>query len=170
MKLLLYILIPCILIYLSIVLHRKLVKRSKNITKTDFLINKQEFKGLCLRAFSQFQKPHKYYHWMKEFNIHRPKLNFSEETFKLFLAQCSEEDLKYYWPEYHEILNLHIKEKDKLTDNLLYLHDEFELQYHRIDALINHKIIEAFFHHPNLLIDIENFSFQHYLKTQQVLN
>lgn len=153
------------------IFHRKLIKRSKTIEKASFLINKQEFKGLCLRAFSQFQKPNRYYLWMKDLAHLRPKLHFSSETLSLFLAQCSEEDLKYYWPEYFEILNLHMKEKDKLTDNLLYIHqDDFELQYERIDALINHKIIEAFSSHSSLLIDIENFSFQHYLKTQQVLN
>lgn len=171
MNIFLIILIPLFLITFSVILHRKVIKKSrlfKEPQKADSLV---AFKFLSNRAFSQFFKPQKTYLWTIEFSDLLEKMDFSEKTFSLFLNSLSEQDLKNYWEEYDLILYWHFSERKKITESYEDLNPElFIKEIDRLDAQINHKIISSFKHNPQLIIEIKNFMFYESLKHKKLIH
>ena len=171
MKMLFYLLIPCVLIYLSVILHRKLVKRSKQSVSRELLLNSQEFRMLCSIAYDDFYNPLTTYGWVRDLKKVLPNDLFSRHTWIAFLNNCSEDDFKKYWVNYEEILKLYINEKNRLRESVLFDLNPEDVQRHqlRLEAFISHKIMEALYLNNQLSLDIENFRFNYYLKNKVVL-
>jgi hypothetical protein len=168
MNYLIWICIPVVLIGLSLLVHKKLIKSNPKFIKNKENIN--NFSFLANKAFRDFLKPQKTYLWALDLASLHEILKFSPEAFSVFLTHQKEEDFRRLWPDYDLILYWNKNERQKLSESYEILNPQlYHQEIERLNAQINHRIMEAFISNPQLLLEVENFLFYQSLNLKKVI-
>lgn len=166
---LIILLIFLFLMYFSAYWQRKLINRNELIIPPQTLLKSKTFKMLASRAYFNFFNANKTYAWMSELSSLVNTKPCSEETFNLFLNQCTPDDLATYWSEYDAILNLYFEESSKIEEKFELIPHDFEMHLDRLNSLLEHHIMKEF-QQETLALAIENFKFNEFLKTKIILS